>query len=47
MASEEDLITYQLQAAGPDEYPEGYYRSIAREQLREKALQNLPPEGTE
>lgn len=31
--TEEDRLTYALQAEGPDEMPEGYYRSLARTQL--------------
>lgn len=31
--TEEDRLTYALQAEGPDEFPEGYYRYLARQQL--------------
>lgn len=31
--SEEDRLTYTLQAEGPDEFPEGYYRFLARLEL--------------
>lgn len=31
--SAEDALTRELQAAGPDEFPEGYYRHLARERL--------------
>lgn len=31
--SAEDRLTYQLQAEGPDEFPEGFYRAIARDLL--------------
>ncbi len=33
--TEEDRLTYALQAAGPDEFPEGYYRHLARQRLAE------------
>lgn len=35
--SEEDRRTYALQAVGPDEFPEGYYRHLAREELAARA----------
>lgn len=35
--TEEDRLTYALQAEGPDEFPEGYYRAIARERLAAEA----------
>jgi hypothetical protein len=31
--SAEDRLTYALQAQGPDEFPEGYYRHLARLEL--------------
>ena len=31
MSTYEDRLTYALQAKGPDEFPEGYYRSVARD----------------
>lgn len=31
--TDEDRLTYALQAEGPDEFPEGYYRAIAKERL--------------
>lgn len=34
--TEEDRLTYELQAAGPDEYPESYYRFLARKRLEEE-----------
>jgi len=30
-----ETLTQQLQASGPDEYPEGYYRYLAEKQLEE------------
>lgn len=32
----EDALTYALQAEGPDEMPEGYYRALARVQLADE-----------
>lgn len=29
----EDMLTYALQAQGPDEYPESFYRYLARKAL--------------
>lgn len=28
--NDEDRLTYALQVVGPDEYPEAYYRALAR-----------------
>lgn len=33
--SEEDRLTWALQALGPDEFPTSYYRWLARKQLAE------------
>jgi hypothetical protein len=30
---EEDRLTYELQSQGPDEFPESYYRYLAKEIL--------------
>jgi hypothetical protein len=37
--NEEDRLTYALQASGPDEFPEGYYRHLAKQMLAEEAEQ--------
>jgi hypothetical protein len=42
MWSEEDRLTYALQAEGPDMFPESYYRRLARIDIAARNRLRMP-----